>query len=46
VDSHLTEDVAVYPDEETLQRLHTTEILAPKEERKRSRTWTKIKTGL
>jgi len=46
VDSHLTEDIAVYPDEETLQRLHTTEILAPKEERKRSRTWTKIKTGL
>ncbi len=46
VDSHLTEDVAVYPDKETLQRLHTTEILAPKEERKRSRTWTKIKTGL
>jgi len=46
VDSHLTDDVAVYPDEETLKRLHTTEILSPKEERKRSRTWTKIKTGL
>jgi putrescine transport system substrate-binding protein len=46
VNSNLTDDVAVYPDEETLQRLHTTEILAPKEERKRSRTWTKIKTGL
>ena len=46
VNSNLTDDVAVYPDKETLQRLHTTEILAPKEERKRSRTWTKIKTGL
>ena len=46
VDSSLTADVAVYPDAETLKRLQTTEVLAPKEERKRSRTWTKIKTGL
>tara|TARA_B100000768_G_scaffold181969_1_gene207836 strand:- start:4740 stop:5897 length:1158 start_codon:yes stop_codon:yes gene_type:complete len=46
VDPNLTEDVAVYPDAETLKRLQTTEVLAPKEERKRSRTWTKIKTGL
>jgi hypothetical protein len=42
----LTEDIAVYPDKETLSRLETTEVLAPKEERKRSRTWTRIKTGL
>ena len=46
VDSSLTADTAIYPDEQTLLRLQTTEILAPKEERKRSRTWTKIKTGL
>ena len=46
VNPTLTANIAVYPDAETLQRLQTTEVLAPKEERKRSRTWTKIKTGL
>ena len=46
VNPRLTADVAIYPDTETLKRLQTTEVLAPKEERKRSRTWTKIKTGL
>jgi putrescine transport system substrate-binding protein len=46
VNPNLTEDIAVYPDKETLSRLETTEVLAPKEERKRSRTWTRIKTGL
>ena len=46
VNPSLTTNVAIYPDAETLQRLQTTEVLAPKEERKRSRIWTKIKTGL
>jgi hypothetical protein len=46
VDPSLTMNVAIYPDAETQLRLQTTEVLAPKEERKRSRTWTKIKTGL
>ena len=46
VNPSLTANVAIYPDAATLQRLQTTEVLAPKEERKRSRTWTKIKTGL
>jgi putrescine transport system substrate-binding protein len=46
VDPSLTGNIAIYPDAETRQRLHTTEVLAPQEERKRSRTWTKIKTGL
>jgi putrescine transport system substrate-binding protein len=46
VNPNLAANVAIYPDTETLQRLQTTEVLAPKEERKRSRTWTKIKTGL
>ena len=46
VNPSLTANVAIYPDAETLQRLQTTEVLSPKEERKRSRTWTKIKTGL
>ena len=46
VDPSLTENTAIYPDEETLLRLQPTEALAPKLERNRSRTWTKIKTGL
>ncbi|MDG0969921.1 MAG: extracellular solute-binding protein [Porticoccaceae bacterium] len=46
IEPSLRLNVAVYPDAETLRRLQTTEVLAPKEERKRSRTWTKIKTGL
>ena len=46
VDPKIAENIAIYPDASTLERLQTTEVLAPKEERKRSRTWTKIKTGL
>lgn len=38
VDPSLTENIAIYPDSKTLSRLQTTEVLAPKEERKRSRT--------
>ena len=39
-------DVAIYPDEQTFLKLEITHILEPKLERKRSRTWTKIKSGL
>ena len=46
VDPGMTSDPAIYPDRETLQRLHASKILPPKLERRRSRTWTKIKTGL
>ena len=46
VDKRLTEDNAIYPDKKTLDRLQTSQVLSPKEERKRSRTWTRIKTGL
>ena len=46
VDPKIAGNIAIYPDANTLERLQTTEVLAPKEERKRSRTWTKIKTGL
>ena len=46
VDPKIAGNIAIYPDASTLERLQTTEVLAPKEERKRSRTWTKIKTGL
>ena len=46
VDKRLTEDNAIYPDKKTINRLQTSQVLSPKEERKRSRTWTRIKTGL
>ena len=46
VDPQITSDPAIYPDEETMQRLEATKVLPPKLERRRSRTWTKIKTGL
>jgi len=46
VDPAMTSDPAIYPDRETTRRLHASKILPPKLERRRSRTWTKIKTGL
>ena len=46
VDKRLTEDNSIYPDKKTIDRLQTSQVLSPKEERKRSRTWTRIKTGL
>ena len=46
VDPKITADVAIYPDRETMKRLHSVAVLEPKLERRRSRTWTKIKTGL
>lgn len=46
VDPAITSDPAIYPDSETMRRLHASKILPPKLERRRSRTWTKIKTGL
>ena len=46
VDTSITSDPAIYPDAETRQRLHASKILSPKQERLRSRTWIKIKSGL
>jgi len=46
VEPRIAEDTAIYPDQLVLQRMQTTEVLTPKMERRRSRTWTKIKTGL
>jgi putrescine transport system substrate-binding protein len=39
-------DVAIYPDAETFESMEITHILEPRLERKRSRTWTRIKSGL
>jgi putrescine transport system substrate-binding protein len=46
VDPEITANPAIYPDAETRKRLHASQILAPKQERLRSRTWTKVKSGL
>ncbi|MEH6589527.1 MAG: polyamine ABC transporter substrate-binding protein [Halioglobus sp.] len=46
VDPAITSDIGIYPDAETRKRLFPSIILGPKLERRRSRTWTKIKSGL
>ena len=46
VDPAITSDPAIYPGPDVMSRLHSSKTLAPKLERRRSRTWTKIKTGL
>ncbi len=46
VDPEISGDLAIYPDETIIKRLHSVNILPPKQERVRSRSWTKIKTGL
>jgi putrescine transport system substrate-binding protein len=46
VDPTISADPAIYPDQQTLERVHPIIVLPPKLERRRSRTWTKIKTGL
>lgn len=46
VDERLRNDPAVYPDADVIQRLHTTRVLPPKIERLRSRSWSRVKTGM
>ncbi|MBP6683118.1 MAG: extracellular solute-binding protein, partial [Halioglobus sp.] len=46
VDPAISGDPAIYPDPVTMERLEPSVILPPKLERRRSRAWTKIKTGL
>ena len=46
VDPAYAEDPAVYPDQQTLERLHSTPIYGPKLERRRTRAWTRAKSGL
>jgi putrescine transport system substrate-binding protein len=40
------DDPAVYPGEEARRRLHQGYLHSPKEERLRSRLWSRVKTGL
>ena len=46
VDPAISADLAIYPDDTIMQRLHSVKMLPPKLERIRSRSWIKIKTGL
>jgi len=46
VDPSITGNPAIYPDPATMERLVPSVVLSPKLERRRSRAWTKIKTGL
>lgn len=46
VDEEFRNNPAIYPDDEVIARLHATTVLPPKLERRRSRTWTRVKTGL
>ncbi|MEM9621173.1 MAG: polyamine ABC transporter substrate-binding protein [Pseudomonadota bacterium] len=46
VDESIRSDPAIYPDAAVLGRMSVTTALPPKIERRRSRTWTRIKSGL
>ena len=46
VDPDITGDPAIYPDADVLRRLELSLVYSPKTERNRSRTWTRIKSGL
>ena len=46
VSAEFTDDPAIYPDAEIMQRLHTVHLAGPKEERRRTRAWTRAKSGL
>lgn len=39
-------DPAIYPDAKTMERLHVTFLAGPKAERRRTRAWTRAKSGL
>jgi len=46
VDPEYTSNPAIYPDEEVMRRLHPSSVQEPKVERLRSRTFSRVKTGL
>jgi putrescine transport system substrate-binding protein len=46
VDPEISSDPAIYPDAEIWQRLHESKVLPPKEQRLRTRSWIKVKTGI
>jgi putrescine transport system substrate-binding protein len=46
VDTELTSDPGIYPDENIRNKLQPGLVYSPKKERVRTRTWTRIKTGI
>ena len=46
VDAKITSDPAIYPSQSVLQRLHAGKVFMPKDERLRSRVWTRVKSGV
>ena len=46
VSPEFTGDPAIYPDAKILERLHSVGVAGPKEERRRTRAWTRAKSGL
>jgi putrescine transport system substrate-binding protein len=46
VDPAITSDSAIYPDAEVRQRLHAGKLLPPKQQRLRTRVWSRLKTGI
>lgn len=46
VNPEISGDPGIYPDEAIWSRLHEAKVLPPKEQRVRTRSWTRIKSGL
>lgn len=46
LDRSILEDPGIYPNEDVRRRLQPALVYSPKKERPRSRTWTRIKTGI
>jgi putrescine transport system substrate-binding protein len=46
VNPAITSDPAIYPDAEVMQRLHAGKLLPPKQQRLRTRVWSRLKTGI
>ncbi|MFN4099568.1 MAG: polyamine ABC transporter substrate-binding protein [Pararhodobacter sp.] len=45
LDEEIANDPAIYPDDETLSRMYTTQPQTPEQERELMRIWTRIKAG-
>lgn len=46
VDPAITSDPAIYPGADVMQRLHDGRMLPPKQQRLRTRVWSRLKTGV
>ncbi len=46
INPEIIADEAIYPSQQTLERLFPTMVLPPKAERNRTRTWARVKTGM